>query len=308
MLCKMKKVIILITSFFLFSACLPAQTREKPQMPTKKYLAVESFLTDIAQNVAGNRLTIDSLIPRGMDPHTFEPTPSDLTLISDCQLIIMNGAGMESWLRKLIGNAGGHCQVVEASFGLVSRSDPLIDQSNPLELDPHFFMDPVLVIHYVENIRDAFTKLDPYGKQEYAHNAQAYIQQLKDLDTWIKSQVAQIPLEKRLIVTNHESLGYFADQYKFKVVGTILPSASSEAQPSAQQIAQLVEVIHQTGVKAIFLESGTNPDLAEHIAQDTGIKVFTNLYEHSLSDATGPASTYIDMMKYNTLSIVNALK
>ena len=304
----MKKAYILIISIFILSGCQPAPTGEIPQKSTYKYLAVESFLADIAQNVTGHRLVVDSLIPRGMDPHTFEPTPSDLTRISNCQLIIMNGAGMESWLKKLIDNAGGHCQVFEASSGLVNRSAPGIDQSSPLESDPHFFMDPVLVIHYVENIRDAFTKLEPSRGPEYARNAQAYIQQLKDLDTWITTQVARIPIEKRLIVTNHESLGYYADRYKFEVVGTILPSASSEAQPSAQQIARLIESIHQTGVKAIFLESGTNSDLAQHIAHDTGIKVIDSLYEHSLSDETGPASTYIEMMKYNTLTIVNALK
>jgi ABC-type Zn uptake system ZnuABC Zn-binding protein ZnuA len=182
----MKKAYILIISIFILSACQPAPTGEKPQKSTYKYMAVESFLADIAQNVAGHRLVVDSLIPRGMDPHTFEPTPSDLMRISNCQLIILNGAGMESWLKKLIDNAGGHCQVFEASSGLVNRSASGIDQSSPLESDPHFFIDPLLVIHYVKNIRDAFTKLEPSGGPEYARNAQAYIQQMKDLDTWIQ--------------------------------------------------------------------------------------------------------------------------
>jgi ABC-type Zn uptake system ZnuABC Zn-binding protein ZnuA len=304
----MKKGYLFLILLAVLSACQPARIAENNQGSTFRVLAVESFLADIAQNVAGKRLTVDTLIPLGMDPHTFEPTPADLTHIADCQLLIINGAGMENWLNKIITNAGGHCQVIEASAGLVNRTAPGVAPSNPPEMDPHFFMDPILVIHYVENIRDAFSKLDPAGQPEYTQNALAYIQQLKDLDAWISAQAAQIPVEKRLIVTNHESLGYYADRYHFKVVGTILPSASSEAQPSAQQIARLVEMIHQTGVKAIFLETGNNIDLAQHIAQDTGIKVITDLYEHSLSDKSGPASTYIAMMKYNTLTIVNALK
>jgi ABC-type Zn uptake system ZnuABC Zn-binding protein ZnuA len=304
----MKKVYILLIICIVFSACQPAPTAERSPGSTYKVLAVESFLADIAQNVAGKRLVVDSLIPLGMDPHTFEPTPSDLARISSCQLMIINGAGMEIWLKKIIENAGGHCQVVEASAGLVSRATGATSQTSAPELDPHFFMDPMLSIHYVENIRDALTKLDPTGQPEFDQNAQSYIQQLHDLDIWISAQVAQIPVEKRLIITNHESLGYFADRYQFKVVGTILPSASSESQPSAQQIAQLIEVIHQTGVKAIFLELGNNQDLAQRIAQDTGIKVIADLYEHSLSEKSGPASTYIEMMKYNTLTIVNALK
>ena len=304
----MKKLTFLSIFALVLSACQPVQSAKPPQESKSEVLAVESFLADIAQNVAGKRVVIDSLIPLGMDPHTFEPTPADLARISTCRLIIINGAGMEIWLKKIIENAGGQCQVVEASAGLANRSSGGNIQSASPEIDPHFFMDPTLVIRYVENIRDAFSSLDPSGQAEYAQNSQAYIQQLKDLDAWISKQVSQIPAEKRLIVTNHESLGYYADRYRFKVVGTILPSASSESQPSAQQIAQLIEVIRQTRVKAIFLELGNNLDLAQHIAQDTGIKVIADLHEHSLSDKSGPAPTYIEMMKYNTSIIVNALK
>jgi len=265
-------------------------------------------LADITQNIAGTRLKIDSLIPLGMDPHTFEPTPADLARISDCQLLIINGSGLENWLTKILENAGGQCKVIEASQGLQARPVPKTDQVNNQESDPHFFMDPILVIKYVENIQQALSTVDPSGRSEYESNAQAYIQKLRDLDSWITIQVSQVPVEKRLIVTNHESLGYYADRYQFKVVGTILPSASSEAQPSAQQIAALIEIIHQTGVKAIFLETGNNTALAQQIAQDAGITVVSDLYEHSLSDKSGPAPTYIEMMKYNTTAIVNALK
>jgi ABC-type Zn uptake system ZnuABC Zn-binding protein ZnuA len=306
---KFQRLLSLFLAVITLSACQSAPTGDKSSGSAFKVLAAESFLADIAQNIAGQRLVVDSLISLGMDPHTFEPTPADLTRISDCQLMIINGTGMEeSWLKKIIDNAGGHCQVIEASAGLVSRLTSETGPSTSPQLDPHFFMDPILVIRYAENIRDAFIKLDPAGQSEYTQNAQAYIQQLKDLDSWISTQVAQIPVAKRLLVTNHESLGYYADRYQFKVVGTILPSASSDAQPSAQQIAQLITTIQQTGVKAIFLETGTNTDLAQHIAQDTGIQVINDLYEHSLSNKSGPAATYIEMMKYNTSTIVNALK
>ena len=301
----MKPRCLFLILALVISSCQSAQPATLSKRSPIRVLAVESFLADIAQNVAGTRTKIDSLIPLGVDPHTFEPTPADLARISDCQLLITNGAGLESWLQKIIENAGSKCNVIEASAGLEGRTTA---GNDPLEIDPHFFMDPTLVIRYVENIQNAISALDPSGATEYATNAKAYIQQLKDLDAWITAQVAQIPVENRLIVTNHESLGYFASRYHFKVVGTILPSASSEAQPSAQQIAQLIGVIHQTGVKAIFLETGNNLDLAQHIAEDTGIKVINDLYEHSLSDKSGPASTYIEMMKYNTTSIVNALK
>ena len=118
----------------------------------------------------------------------------------------------------------------------------------------------------------------------------------------------QVPADRRVLVTNHESLGYLADRYGLRIVGTIVPSVSSGASPSAQQLAGLIDAVKRAGVKAIFLETGANPQLANQLARDAGIKVVTSLYTHSITDASGPAPTYIDMMKYNVKAIVDALK
>jgi ABC-type Zn uptake system ZnuABC Zn-binding protein ZnuA len=174
--------------------------------------------------------------------------------------------------------------------------------------DPHFWLDPNNAIHYVENIRDGLAQVDPAGKQIYTRNAQAYIAKLVDLDTWIKAQVVQVPQERRLLVTNHESLGYFADRYGFSVVGTIIPSVSTGSSPSAQQLAGLVEHIKASKAPAIFLENGVNPDIARQIAAETGVKVVTGLYSHSITPPGGEAPDYITMMKFDTLAIVKALK
>ena len=139
-------------------------------------------------------------------------------------------------------------------------------------------------------------------------NARAYSDQLAALDTWIAAQIAQIPQSRRILVTNHESLGYFADRYGLRVVGAIVPSVSSGSSPSAQELAHLADTIRQTGAPAIFLETGANAQLAQQLGQETGVKVVTDLYTHSLSPAGGPAPTYLDMMRYNTEKIVNALK
>ncbi len=176
------------------------------------------------------------------------------------------------------------------------------------EGDPHFWLDPNNAVTYVENIRDGLIQADPGGRETYTGNAAAYIAQLKDLDNWIKQQVAQIPAEQRLLVTNHESFGYFADRYGFKVIGTVIPSVSTGASPSAQQIARLVDRIRSTGTKAIFLETGSNPKLAEQIAAETGARVVTGLYTHSITEPGGNAPSYIDMMKANVEAIVQALK
>ncbi len=294
-------------------------------------LAVETFLADIAQNVAGDRLEVQSLIPVGVDPHAFEPAPGDIRRIVESDVLIVNGAGLEEFLAEVLENAGGERQVIEAASGLPMRtpeegemgqedeqhdheaevSDSPGEESEQLhhhEGDPHFWLDPNCVETYVQNIRDGLSQADPGGAATYATNAEAYIAQLRQLDLWITDQVQQVPVERRLLVTNHESFGYFADRYGFLVVGTILPSVSTGASPSAQQMAQLIDHIRQTGAPAIFLETGTNPQLAQQIAQEAGVKVVTELYSHSTTEADGPAPTYIEMMRYNTRTIVDALK
>jgi len=127
---------------------------------------------------------------------------------------------------------------------------------------------------------------------------------LAELDRWIVAQVAAIPADRRLLVTNHESFGYFADRYGFRVVGSIIPSVSTGASPSARQLAELVDAVRAAGVRAVFLETGSNPQLAQQLAREVGIRVVTELYTHS----PGPAEGYIGMMEYNTRAIVGALQ
>jgi ABC-type Zn uptake system ZnuABC Zn-binding protein ZnuA len=271
--------------------------------PPPKVLAVESFLADIALNVAGDRLHIDLLIPLGADPHEYQPSPADVAKVADSQALIMNGAGLEGgFLEKLLAAAGSNPRRIEASAGLVSRT-PTTGES-----DPHFWLDPILVIRYAENIRDGLGQLDPAGVALYDRNTSAYITQLRQLDDWIRIQVETLPPQKRLLVTNHESLGYFADRYGFRLVGTVIPSVSSDAAPSAQQLAKVVQQIRASGAPAVFLELGANPQLASQVAQEAGVRVVTGLYSETLSPPDGPASTYLAMMRYNTQAIVGGLR
>jgi ABC-type Zn uptake system ZnuABC Zn-binding protein ZnuA len=297
----MKRILIISFGFFtIISLFLSSCSKSPGHSQPVKVLAVETFLADITQNLAGDRLKVDSLLPIGMDPHAYQPTPQDVTRIAESQLLITNGAGFEQWLSKTLDNAGGQHIVVEASAGLQSRMPGPGEVLDPDTAgDPHFWLDPVNVIKYAENIRDGLIKADPAGKTIYTQNTEKYIQQLNELDQWIKSQVSQIPPEKRLLVTNHESFGYFADRYGFTIIGTVIPSTSSEASPSAKQMAQLIDRIKQYHVKAIFLETGANPQLADQIAQETNAKVITDMFTHSITDANGEAPNYIEMMKHN---------
>jgi ABC-type Zn uptake system ZnuABC Zn-binding protein ZnuA len=293
---------ILVSMACLLASCQPAAS-QVPKLP--RVLAVESFLADIARNVGGDRLAIGSLIPQGVDPHAYQPTPQDVARIVNSDILILNGANLEAFLSPLLQSAGGKQLVITASSGLTPRTD--LSGQNP-EGDPHFWLDPNNVILYVDNIRAGFSKSDPLGAPVYTANAKKYIGDLQTLDAWIKAQVQSVPESRRLLVTNHETFGYFADRYGFTIVGAIVPSITSGAAPSAQELAVLIDQIRSTGAPAIFLETGTNTQLADQIASETGVKVITNLYTHSLGSPGGPAVTYMDMMKYDVTAIVEALK
>ncbi len=301
----LQKMIFILVLVFL-AACSPQPIQTTTSMSgLPKVLAVETFLADIVRNVTGDRLIVESLLPINSDPHSYQPAPRDIIKVSDSNVLIINGGGIETFITPLLDNAGGSRLVITASEGLISLPDP--NGEHP-EGDPHFWMDPNNVVFYVENIRDGLIQADPQGKQFYMDNAIAYIAKLKALDAWIVERVAQIPPEHRLLVTNHESLGYFATRYGFTVVGSIIPSVSSESVPTASQLAELIDKIRISGSRAIFMETGTNTDLAEQILAETDVILVSNLYTASVSDVHGPAPTYIEMMKYNVNLIVDALK
>jgi len=309
---KLKKMVIIVLSILslLLAACQPSA---QPAASGPTVLAVESFLAEMAQNVAGDRLKVESLIPLGMDPHTYEPTPQDVVRIAQARLLLVNGAGFEAWLERTISASDSKALVIEASAGLQSRApregEAVMAEAHHDESDPHFWLDPILAQRYAINLRDGLIAVDPDGKEIYTRNAEAYIAQLKELHTWIEAQLAALPKERRKLVTNHESFGYFADRYGFEVTGTLLPSVTTGSSPSAQQLARLVDQIRASGSPAIFLEGGANPQLAEQVAREAGVKVVTGLYTHSLTPPGGGAApTYIEMMKQNVLMIAAALK
>jgi len=295
----MRRLILLLLT--VATACNPSASSNPQTDPV--VLTSTTFLADITHRVAGDRIKVESLLPVGADPHSYQPTPGDVAKIEQSKLLIINGAGYEHFLDALLENAGGERTLIEASAGISLRTDAESGRS----VDPHLWLDPNNVIVYVENIREGLTRFDPDGASVYQSNADAYIAQLKDLDMWINEQVAQIPLERRLLVTNHEAFGYFADRYGFTIAGTMIESFSSDASPSAQQIAALIDQIRSSGAPAIFLDASDSPALAQQIADETGVTVVTDLHLESLTDGA-PAATYIDMMKYNVTRIVEALK
>ena len=296
----MYRLIVILSVLTLILTACGGQPASPSATADSVILTSTSFLADITRNIAGDRVSVESLLPMGADPHSYQPTPQDVTKIEQSKWLIINGADYEHFLEPLLENAGGEREVIEASAGINPRAEAG-------SVDPHLWLDPNNVIIYVENIREALTHFDPEGAAVYQSNAEAYIAELKSLDAWIVEQVNQIPIEKRLLVTNHEAFGYFAERYGFTIAGNVIESFSTDASPSAQQMAALIDQIKSSGAPAIFLDASDNTTLAQQIAAETSVRVVTDLHLESLTDGP-PAATYIDMMKTNVTQIVNALK
>lgn len=317
----MKKNFNTTIGLFILTALLLTSCGAAPQASDRSLniLATTTFLADIARNVTGERASVDSLLPIGADPHSYQATPSDVVKISESTVLIVNGLEYEHFIESLLENADGERLVITVTDGLEphemdeEKAGAHAEESEAGEEggheagDPHMWLDPNLVVKYVENIRDGLIQADPEGADMYRANADAYISELKQLDEWIVEQVNTIPEDRRLLVTNHGALGYFTERYGFVVVDTILPSFSSDASASAREIAAAIEAVKSTGAPAIFLGGVEKADLANQIAAETGAKVVDNLQLETLTDGA-PAATYIDMMKYNVSLIVEALK
>ncbi|MEL6307970.1 MAG: metal ABC transporter substrate-binding protein, partial [Chloroflexota bacterium] len=172
--------------------------------------------------------------------------------------------------------------------------------------DAHFWADPNNVIIWADNIASALSELDPENADFYTANALAYQEQLRTLDVEIESLVEAIPLENRRLVTNHDFLGYFAQRYGFEIVGVVLPGGSTLAEPSARELAELIEIIEREDIETIIVEASNTSRISDTLAEQVGIETIL-LYSDSLSDADGPTSTYLDYMRYNVETIVDVL-
>lgn len=258
-------------------------------------LADTTFLADIVQNVAGERMTVSAIVPAGADPHSFEPTPKDAKRVAEAEAVVISASGLVPTVDELVaGAAESGVPVIDASARLPGMAD-----------DPHFWLDPLSVVASLDSIAEGLALIDPAGAEVYQADAAAYQAALRELDAWIVAQVDTIPPERRLLVTNHESFGRFASRYGFELVGTVFPTTSGEGSPSARQLADLIGAIRATGAAAIFLETGSNDSLAQEVARETGVQVVTDIYTHSLGEN---AATYLDMMRWNVQRVVEALR
>jgi ABC-type Zn uptake system ZnuABC Zn-binding protein ZnuA len=266
---------------------------------TLKVVTTTTVFADIVRNVGGDRVSVTSIIPAGAGPEDYEPKPDDAKKLAGANLIVSNGVGLDDFLDRLIAAAG------EGTASRLVLGDGIPTITVDGEPNPHFWLDPSIVAdHYIPAISAALTKLDPGGASTYMANVTGYVQQVNAMDDANKSKIDTIPVANRKLVTFHDAFPYFAKHYGFEVIGVILQNVGQE--PSASELAALVEKVKAAHVRAVFSESQFSPELADTLAHEAGVtSIVTSLYNDTLGPP--PADTYLKMMGWNVDEIVQAL-
>ncbi|MBN1858644.1 zinc ABC transporter substrate-binding protein [Candidatus Bipolaricaulota bacterium] len=273
-------------------------------------VATTTIIGDVVERIGGEEIELTVLIPVGVDPHAFEPTPRDMVSLADADLVFINGAGLEQALIPLLESSGAI--LVDLSARIALRTLDIADDAaangdgHSQGTDPHVWFDPTNVMIWSDEIDEALSEADPDHGQLFSARAADYRALLAELDAWIWDNVARLSRGQRLLITDHALLGYFAARYGFRQLGTVLPGFSSLSEPSARDVARLQDEIAASGVTAIFVGKTVNPALAQRIATDTHVSL-VELYTGALGDAQGPAANYLQLMRTNTTNIVEAL-
>ena len=263
-----------------------------------KVAASTTIVADVLARVGGDDIDLTTTLPQGADPHEFEPTPREIEALSQADVLFISGLGYEMILQRTLSQAGLAPPTVVLSEGLESEVDPAED--------PHVWLDPRNVMLWIDNAARALAALDPTHSDAYSARASAYRAELEALDLRLEALLEDVPQERRQVVTDHQTLGHLAARYGLEVVGSLIPGPSDAAEPSARDLAELQSTMQIEGIRVILLTSLQNQPLAERVAADRGARL-VRLYVESLSEAGGPADSYVGLMEYNLAAIGEAL-
>ncbi len=287
-------------------------------------VATTSIVGDVVGQVGGEAVELTIMLPAGADPHSYVATPRQLAEASDADVVFLNGFGLEEGLGGILEELSTSVPMVSISEGVTGMSiseqgeapehdaagvQPDLGEARHAHagIDPHVWFDPTIVMQWTRNAAAALSALDPASRGGFQANAEGYLEQLGELDIWIAKQIAAIPPTDRVLVTDHLELGYFARRYGFDIVGAVIPAYSSGAAPSPQDMAELLAAIETRAVNAVFVGATANPDAAQAVAREAGIRVIV-LYTGSLSEPGGPADSYLRMMEYDVGAIAASLR
>ena len=284
--------------FWLAALALIAVTDLARAADRLNVVASFSIIGDFVRNVGGDRVSVATLVGANGDAHVYTPAPADAKKIADAKLVIVNGLGMEGWLPRLVKSAGSKAAIITATSGIAPRK-------LGSDADPHAWQSVANAKVYVTNIRDALAAADPAGAEAYRANTQNYLARLDALEREIGAAVAQIPQDRRKVISTHDAFGYLASAYGIEFVAPLGVSTESEA--SARDIARIITQIRSQKIPAVFLENISDSRLIRRISAETGARVGGTLYSDSLTDEKGDAPTYIDMVRHNIKALTSAL-
>ncbi len=290
----------------LLLTAMPLAALAQDKLPV---VASFSILGDFVREVGGERVSVTTLVGANGDAHVYSPTPADAKAMAAAKLIVVNGLKFEGWMTRLVKSSGAKAAVATATIGITPLKGDAdhgkAGHGHDHDVDPHAWQSVANAKIYVANIRDALVKADPAGQATYQTNATRYLAQLDAADSEVKAAVARIPADRRKAITSHDAFGYFVKAYGIAFIAP--QGVSTEAEASAKDVARIIRQIKAEKIPAVFLENVTNPRLVEQMARESGAKVGGRIYSDALSDAAGPAGTYIAMMKHNISEIEKAL-
>ncbi len=255
----------------------------------------------MAKVIGGNVIRVESIVPLGGDPHTFEPTPEAAKLVTTADLILRNGLTFEGWLNELIRYSGTTAPVTLITKGI----EPLGSVTYEGSEDPHAWMNAANGLVYAKNIYRALSLTFPEYSDQFEFNYRLYRSDIEQLDAWIRDTVSIIPESQRVLITSHDAFQYFGAAYGLRLEAILGTSTDADAQTS--DVARVIKLIVESKVPSVFIETTVNPKLIRQIADDTGARIGGSLFSDSLGDEDSPASTYLDMLRFNTRTIVTAL-
>jgi zinc/manganese transport system substrate-binding protein len=287
-------------------AATPAQAADKV-----KVVASFSIIADLVRQVGGERLEVTALAGPNADMHVLQPTPNDAKTVAGANLVVINGLGFEGWADRLLKSSGYKGQAVVASKGIKSLAADDDKHGHGKghahgRSDPHAWQAVGNVRTYVANIRDALMMVDGAGKAGYESAAASYLKKLDALEAEINAAFEGIPKSKRRVITSHDAFKYYGNAYGIAFLSP--QGVTGDSEPTAKDVATLIRQIKREKVKAVFVENISSPRLIETIAKETGASLGGTLYSDALSDPSGPAGTYIDMMRHNTRLFAEAMK
>lgn len=293
----------------LAQAPLAATAQEK--LPV---VASFSILGDFVKEVGGDRVALTTLVGPNGDAHVYSPTPADAKAMAGAKLVVVNGLKFEGWITRLIKSSGTKATIATATTGITPlEADDDHDHGKKGHahghdhggVDPHAWQSVANAKVYIANIRDALVKADPAGQAVYEANATRYLAQLEAVEAEVKAAVARIPADRRKAITSHDAFGYFVKAYGITFIAP--QGVSTEAEASAKDVGRIIRQIKAEKIPAVFLENVINPRLVERIAKESGARIGGRIFSDALSEADGPAGTYIAMMKHNISQIEKAL-